>query len=112
MTFQTSILHQMSIILHRCAILISLPLPERCVLMLAALITFDGCDAGGRDDVGYFGDVWAFDFAKSSWTELKPEGDVVPNGRDHHSSWIRDGKMFVYGKQAASRFLCDTPFAS
>jgi len=55
---------------------------------------------GGRPEVGYFGDVWAFDLNTNEW-ELwfaQPEAAAgVPEPRDHHVGQYYNNRLYIHG---------------
>jgi len=61
---------------------------------------------GGRDGATAFGDLWAFDLAADSWTELAP--DSSPPARfGHEAAWVEDIGLVIFAGQAGPTFFND-----
>ncbi|MEX0785097.1 MAG: kelch repeat-containing protein [Dehalococcoidia bacterium] len=60
---------------------------------------------GGRNDGGDLPDLWAFDLASQSWSELAPTGPSPRHG--HNAVWTPDSRMIVFGGQAGGGFFND-----
>mmetsp|Transcript_40259 Transcript_40259/g.101905 ORF Transcript_40259/g.101905 Transcript_40259/m.101905 type:complete len:466 (+) Transcript_40259:177-1574(+) len=56
---------------------------------------------GGRPEVGYYGDVWAFDLNTLEWEEWyggsADAEDDAPAPRDHHVGHYFDQTLFIHG---------------
>lgn len=60
---------------------------------------------GGRDGSAVFGDLWAFDLATDSWSELAPAGPPPPARFGHEAAWVDGiGLVIVFGQAGASFF--------
>eukprot|EP01012_Entosiphon_sulcatum_P047410 TRINITY_DN64350_c0_g1_i1.p1 TRINITY_DN64350_c0_g1~~TRINITY_DN64350_c0_g1_i1.p1 ORF type:complete len:358 (+),score=34.21 TRINITY_DN64350_c0_g1_i1:28-1074(+) len=58
---------------------------------------------GGRTADGKLNDLWAFDIASSTWTEVKTAGSP-PERRSSHSAAVSQGVMYVYGGIGAHKY--------
>lgn len=69
---------------------------------MATTFTTSGCAQvifGGRNDIGYFSDVWAYRLSTASWEDWTP-GTVkssAPLGRDHFGAVYNAGHIYIYG---------------
>eukprot|EP00193_Tetraselmis_chui_P003516 CAMPEP_0177769882 /NCGR_PEP_ID=MMETSP0491_2-20121128/10596_1 /TAXON_ID=63592 /ORGANISM="Tetraselmis chuii, Strain PLY429" /LENGTH=450 /DNA_ID=CAMNT_0019286995 /DNA_START=301 /DNA_END=1650 /DNA_ORIENTATION=+ len=56
---------------------------------------------GGRPDVGYYGDVWAFDLNTLEWENWhsgsKAPDALVPAPRDHHVGHYFNNALYIHG---------------
>jgi N-acetylneuraminic acid mutarotase len=64
---------------------------------------------GGRTDDGLMNDIWAYDSARNTWTDLQPEGEV-PSARGFHSLVFEPGsrKVILFGGEDGEGGLNDT----
>ena len=63
---------------------------------------------GGGDGYKWLNDMFAYDIATQTWSEVKPsEGSLVPTGRAGHSAIVHKGKMIVFGGWNGRRTLND-----
>ena len=62
---------------------------------------------GGRAGDTVYGDLWAFDLAADTWTELEPEGDAPPARFGHNAAWVEDIGLVVFAGQAGTTFYND-----
>jgi hypothetical protein len=61
---------------------------------------------GGRDGSTVFDDLWAFDLAADTWSEITPSGG--PPGRfGHEAAWVDGVGLVVFAGQAGSTFYND-----
>ena len=71
------------------------------VVQEGRLYIVGGAEDGGFDGtVDYFNDVWAFEFATDTWSELVAHGAAgAPNGRFGWSTYVDDtlGRIVVFG---------------
>jgi galactose oxidase-like protein len=62
---------------------------------------------GGRDGGTSFGDLWAFDLAAGTWTELRRAGATPPARFGHEAAWVPGRGLVVTLGQAGSGFFDD-----
>ena len=53
---------------------------------------------GGRNEVDYFDDLWAYDVEFNSWEQWLKPGSGGPMGRDHHAAVVVGNQFIIYGK--------------
>lgn len=61
----------------------------------------------GRDGGSVYGDLWAYDLAADSWTELQPAGSLPPARFGHEAAWVDGVGVVVFAGQAGSTFFND-----
>ena len=61
---------------------------------------------GGRDGATVLGDLWAFDLAADTWTELAP-GSPPPARFGHEAAWVEDIGLVIFAGQAGPTFFND-----
>ena len=61
---------------------------------------------GGRDRATVFGDLWAYDLATDSWSELVASGGPEPRF-GHEAVWLEGTGLVVFAGQAGSSFFND-----
>jgi hypothetical protein len=62
---------------------------------------------GGRDGATVFGDLWAFDLASDTWSEVAASAPAPAARFGHEAAWVEDvGLVIVFG-QAGSTFFND-----
>ena len=54
-----------------------------------------------------FGDLWAYDIATDTWSELTPAGPTPPARFGHEAAWVDGIGLVVYAGQAGSTFFDD-----
>lgn len=64
--------------------------------------------AGTSGDYEVLGDLWAFDFASSTWTELAPQGDA-PTPRSSAAATVVGDTLYLFGGNTSSSGLTLTP---
>lgn len=69
---------------------------------MATTVTTSGCAQvifGGRNDISYFNDVWAYQLSTASWENWTPGTDQspAPLGRDHFGAVYDAGHIYIYG---------------
>lgn len=61
---------------------------------------------GGRDGATVFGDLWAYDLDRDTWTRITtPPGPEARFG--HEAAWVGGVGLVVFAGQAGSRFFAD-----
>ena len=69
---------------------------------MAIIVTTSGCAQvifGGRNDISYFNDVWAYQLSTASWEDWTPgtAESPAPLGRDHFGAVYDAGHIYIYG---------------
>jgi hypothetical protein len=60
---------------------------------------------GGRDGSVVFGDLWAFDFASDTWSEVPVAGSAPAARFGHEAAWVDGiGLVIVFGQAGATFF--------
>lgn len=53
---------------------------------------------GGKDDENFkLNDLWKFDLAARTWTNLETATGTAPMARAGHTANVYEGKMFIFG---------------
>ena len=52
---------------------------------------------GGRNNFGYFNDVWAWRINTGTWEQWSAEDEVAPIGRDHFGAVYDAGHVYIFG---------------
>ncbi|MDQ2674381.1 MAG: hypothetical protein M3Y40_06970 [Chloroflexota bacterium] len=60
---------------------------------------------GGRDGPEVFGDLWAYDLASDTWSEVEAAGPAPRFG--HEAVWVDDVGLVVFAGQAGATFYND-----
>ena len=55
---------------------------------------------GGRNEVDYFDDLWAYDVEFKSWERWLEPGSGGPMGRDHHAAVVVGNQFIIYGERS------------
>lgn len=62
---------------------------------------------GGRDGAKVFGDLWVFDAAAATWTQLAPIGPAPAARFGHNAVWLPGRGLLVFAGQSGSAFYND-----
>jgi hypothetical protein len=73
-------------------------------------VTPDGSFAylfGGRDGATVFDDLWAYDLAAGTWSQVSDAGSGPPARFGHNAAWAEGIGLVVFGGQAGADFFND-----
>ncbi|PSC68380.1 DNA-binding protein isoform X1 isoform C [Micractinium conductrix] len=61
---------------------------------------------GGRNDTGYYGDLWRLDLKRGSWQRVAPApaapASQAPSPRDHHAAALFRGELVIFAGRPSS----------
>lgn len=70
----------------------------------------DGSEAllfGGRDGATVFGDLWSYDLATDTWSELFPAGGGPAARFGHEAAWVAGLGLVIFAGQSGADFFND-----
>lgn len=74
---------------------------KSCLGILAETARLDCAQVifGGRSDIDYFNDVWAYRLSTATWEDWTPVAaeSAAPLGRDHFGAVYNAGHIYIYG---------------